>query len=101
MFKVCGDTVYKWKNLKNKTGDINPKVSYQNGHSKIIKDIDELHAFIRENNDKTIAELANMWKSKISQSGMWRYLKKLGYTYKKTLIHPKRDVGSRNEFIDG
>ena len=51
----------------------------------------KVKAFIEKNYDKTITELQSLWHDKISRSSIFKYIKQLGYTYKKTLNHPKRD----------
>lgn len=87
IFSVCRDTVYKWKALKESTGDIKAKSGYQSGKSRmIVKDLDMFKLFIDEHKDKSLHELAAHYPGKISQSTIANYLTRIGYTYKKSLL---------------
>jgi transposase len=53
IFKICRDTVYKWKKIKENTGDIKAKSGYQNGYSrKLIKDKTEFLKFMKINEEE-------------------------------------------------
>ena len=78
--------------MKEKTG-------YQVGHRLIIRDIARFEALVAANVGKNSMELIKLWDEQVSCKSVLRLLKKLGYSYKKTFVHPKREDGSRNEFI--
>ena len=62
---------------------------------------DKIHTISRkEHKDKSSVELVRLWHEPVSPKRVLRLLKKLGYSYKKTFIHPKRDDGVRAEFIE-
>lgn len=89
LFNISRDTIYKWKNSKEKTGSIQLKTNYQKGHSHKIQDLEKFKNFIEEYKDKTTQELAILWKD-ISPSTITKYMRKCGLTYKKKLfIIPK------------
>ncbi|XVN41544.1 MAG: IS630 family transposase [Rickettsia endosymbiont of Argas persicus] len=100
LYSISRKTIIEWKKLKEQTGDVQPRSGYHTGHRRIIRDIEGLKQFIELNRDKTTIELANNWVQKVSASTISRLLNKLGYSYKKTYLHPKRDIGLRNEFIE-
>ena len=91
IFKICRDTIYKWKNIKKNTGDVKAKSGYQNGiHRKIIQDTEWFLEFISQNDGKTLKELAALMPQKISPRTISRSLKRFNYTYKKNLSSPKK-----------
>ncbi|WP_341764110.1 palindromic element RPE1 domain-containing protein [Candidatus Tisiphia endosymbiont of Beris chalybata] len=99
IFKVCRETVYKWKRMRDSTGDIKAKCGYQNGYSrKIIKDKAEFLKFMKINEGKSIKEIVELMPNRASSSTIKRALKSFNYTYKKTFYHPKRDIVAREKF---
>ena len=96
LLKVSRDTIYKWKYIKEITGDVKPKIGYQSGESrKIVKDKTEFLKFIRENEGKSIRELAELMPNKISPSTIKRTLRKFHYSYKKNLLSPPKRHDSK------
>lgn len=84
IFSICKDTVYKWKALKESTGDTKAKTGYQSGYTRmVIKDLDGFKAFIDKHPDKNLRELASFYPYKVSQSTIANYISRIGYTYKK------------------
>ena len=83
MFKINKDTVYEWIKLKKSTGDVKSKPKVLERSTRKIGDIDKLKVFIENNKDKTLCQLVILFGSIISKTTMFRYLKRLGYTYKK------------------
>lgn len=91
IFSIYKDTVYKWKALKESTGDTKARTGYQSGHTRmIIKDLDEFKAFIDGHRDKGLRELAELYSGKVSQSTIANYLTHIGYTYKKSLLSSQK-----------
>lgn len=96
IFKICRDTVYKWKNIKEATGDVKAKTGYQDGnHRRKIKDNQVFLEFIKTNEGKTIKDLSLLMK--VSPSTIQRSLKRINYTYKKNLLSPQKGYGSEKE----
>jgi len=87
IFKVSRRVIYEWLELRKKTGSLEPKSGYQNGHSHKITNWDAFRIFVEANKHKTIKGMAIEWKKSnneiISISAMRRSLKKIGYTSKK------------------
>jgi transposase len=86
IFRVNRQTIYNWIRIKEEPGKIEAKAGYQKGHSHKIKDLGQLEKFIQENPDKTLKQLAELWPEKISGWTLCRWIKKLGYTYKKNFF---------------
>ncbi len=75
IFKVGRATIYRWKKIKQDTGDIKPRVGYQKGHSHIIKDQEEFKLFLDKNSDKTLQELSRIWPGNVSPITIHRAIK--------------------------
>ena len=89
-FQVGRNAVYAWLKIYKKTGTVTGKTGYQKGHSHKITDLDSFKEFVLANKECTTAEMAIRWSSqkqqKISKSTILRFLKKIGFTYKKKLL---------------
>jgi transposase len=82
IFKVSLRTVKRWVKLHNKTGSIDPKVPISTKPRKV--DYKEAKKFIEENPDKTLKEIGERFK--VTDKAVWYIVRKLGITYKKTLL---------------
>ena len=86
-FNVSRRVIYRWKNLLEATGNLNPKFGFQKGHSNKITDWEEFKGFIQKNGHLTVKIMIAEWmkfKNQIvSESTMERALKKIGFTSKK------------------
>ncbi len=85
VFNISRKVIFDWKLLKKSTGVIKAKTGYQKGPDKKIKDIDEFKKFLEANCDKLSKELASLWLEKVSNMTIWPLVRRLGYTYKKSL----------------
>lgn len=90
VFNISRKVIHDWRKLQKETGDIKAKLGYQKGHSHSVTDLEAFKKFLEENSDKTGRELANLWPGKISSSTVVRLIKKLGYSYKKNFLSPKK-----------
>ena len=83
IFKVNRQTIYNWISIKEETGKLEGKSGYQKGHSHKINDLEQLEKFLLAHPDKTLKQLSALWPQKISGWTLGRWIKRLGYTYKK------------------
>lgn len=97
IFKVGRATIYRWKKIKQDTGDIKSRTCYQKGHSHIIKDQEEFREFLDKNNDKTLQELSKIWREKVSPTTIHRAIKTLGYSYKKNFLSSEKGYWSKKK----
>ena len=81
-FGLHRDTITAWLARKEATGDVQAKVGYQRGHSQKITDPQQFIAFVQEQREATLEELAAAWGD-VKRMTIWRQLRKLGYTHKK------------------
>ena len=90
LFNVSRDTIYKWKGLKDKQGNLKAAKGYQKGHSHKIRDPKAFKEFFETNKNKTSKELAIQWGN-ISPMTILREIRKLGYSYKKNFSSSKKE----------
>ncbi|SPR08918.1 IS630 family transposase [Orientia tsutsugamushi] len=63
-------------------------------------DLKEFEWLIINHHDKTSKELSIILGNRLQRTRINYYRKLLGYTYKKTHLHSKRDIVLRNEFAE-
>jgi len=81
-FGLHRDTIIAWLARKEATGDVQAKTGYQRGHSHKITDPAQFQAFLEQQGDATLEQLAEAWGD-VKRMTFWRQLRKLGYTHKK------------------
>ena len=81
-FGVHRDTIRRWLACKAATRDVEAKSGYQRGHSHKITNPEQFQAFLQQQGDATLEELAAAWGG-VKRMTIWRQLRKLGYTHKK------------------
>src|SRR5262245_29664068 len=81
-FDLHRDTITSWLARKEAMGDVQAKTGYQRGHSHKITDPARFQAFLEQQGDATLEELAETWGG-VKRMTIWRQLRKLGYTHKK------------------
>lgn len=59
-----------------------------------------MEKFIQENTNKTLKQLAGLWPEKVSGWRLGRWIKRLGYTYKKPFFHTERNELEVKEFME-
>ena len=89
LFNVSRDTIYKWKALQDKNGNLEAASGYQKGHSHKIKNLEAFKEFFERNIDKTSKELAIKWGN-IAPATVLKKIRELGYSYKKNLSSSKK-----------
>ena len=81
-FGLHRNTISTWLARKEATGDVQAKVGYQRGHSQKITDPAHFKAFVQEQGEATLEQLAEAWGG-VKRMTIWRQLRKIGYTHKK------------------
>lgn len=94
VFGVGRDTVFRWLRNKRTKGTLIPK-SPSNAPKK-CPDHDLLR-YIKEKNDASLGELAD--KFKMTPSGIWRSLKRLGVTRKKNRCYIVKEMKRKGDFF--
>jgi transposase len=83
LFNISRNTINLWFQRKAETGDVQVKPRTAPNPSQKITDWEKFRAFAQEHEDKTQAEMAQLWEGDISSRTLARALQKLGLTRKK------------------
>ena len=83
IFGLHRDTITAGLARKEATGDVQAKVGYQRGHAQKITDPARFTAFVQGHSEATVEELAEAWGG-VKRMTIWRQLRKVGYTHKKS-----------------
>lgn len=84
LFDISRNTINLWFKRRDKTGDIKVKARASSSQQPKIRDWEKFREFVKEHEDKTQAEMAELWGN-ISQRLISRALKQIGFTRKKKL----------------
>ncbi|EAM49786.1 hypothetical protein CwatDRAFT_2539 [Crocosphaera watsonii WH 8501] len=79
------------------TFSANPKVGYQKGYNRKIKDLDNFKQFVQIHGSKTQEEMAEIWPTPVSDRTIGKALKKIGYTRKKKLTDIEREMRKKDK----
>lgn len=91
LFNISRNTINLWFQRKAETGDVQAKPRPASSHKQKISDWEKFRAFAKEHEEKTQAEMAELWEGDVSSRTISRGLQKLGLTRK------KRRMGIANE----
>ena len=85
LFGISRNTINLWFERREETGDITVKARASSSQKPKISDWEKFREFVKEHEDKTQAEMAELWGN-ISQRSISRALKQIGFTRKKKLM---------------
>lgn len=83
LFHISRNTINLWFQRKAETGDVQVKPRMAASPNQKITDWEKFLAFAKEHQDKTQAEMAQLWEGEISSRTISRALQKLSLTRKK------------------
>lgn len=83
LFNISRNTINLWFQRKAETGDVQVKPRPAASQKQKITDWDKFRIFVKEHEDKTQAEMAQLWEGNVSSRTISRTLQKLGLTRKK------------------
>lgn len=83
LFNISRNTINLWFQRKAETGDVQVKPKLGLGTPGKITDWQKFEAFVRKHEDKTQAEMAELWDGELSSRTISRGLEKIGFTRKK------------------
>ncbi len=98
VLKISVSSIYSWMRLKKKTGSVAPKKDYRKGHGAKIIDLEKFKEFVLENQDCSAGEMAKKWGN-ISAKTILKYLKKIGFTQKKSHFYTMNKMQKRVQNI--
>ena len=91
VFNISRNTINLWFQRKAETGDVQVKPRPTTSPKQKITDWEKFRTFAKEHEDKTQAEMSELWEGEVSSRTISRALQKLGLTRK------KRRMGIGNE----
>jgi len=83
LFNISRNTINLWCQRKAETGDVEVKPRPTSNPKQKITDWAKFRAFVKAHEDKTQAEMAQLWEGDVSSRTISRALRKLGLTRKK------------------
>jgi transposase len=105
VFQVGKSTIYTWLGLKRKTGSLEPKTGYQNGHSHKVKDLEVFEKFADEKRGCSAEQMAEKWTAltgiDTKHDAISRALKKINFTHKKkSFTYSEADPKKRADYLE-
>ena len=91
-FGIGRNTLHLWIKRKDETGDYQAITHYQQGYGDKITDWDKFRAFVAEHQDKTQAQMAELWGHDLTQQNISDALIKIGFTRKKRLTAIEKEM---------
>lgn len=83
LFNISRNTINLWFQRKAETGDVRVKPRQMSSTKQKLTNWEKFRAFAKEHEDKTQAEMAQLWEGDVSSRTISRALQKLGLTRKK------------------
>lgn len=83
LFNISRNTINLWFQPQAATGDVQVKPRTTPSQKQKITDWEKFRAFAKEHEDKTQAEMAQLWEGNLSSRTISRAWQKLGLTRKK------------------
>ena len=83
-YRVSADWVRKLKRFRRETGDFGPRKQRVSRATKLDNHLDELQHLVAERPDATLNELRDALGVPVSASTIWRALRRLQITFKKS-----------------
>jgi transposase len=100
LLKLSRNTLDLWLKRASQTGDVRPSIPKQKGAIPKIKDLEKFREFVKENQDKTQGQMAEIWGEQVTQQNISYACQKLGITRKKTYGYQERNEVERAEFLE-
>ncbi len=95
LFQISRNTLDLWLKRQEETGDI--KAITGGGRPQKIKDEQKFREFVRENDDKTQKQMAELWGNNVTQQNISYFCQKLGITRKKKPMVIKREMMKKEQ----
>lgn len=86
LFNISRNTINLWFQRKAATGDVQVKPRARSSPKRKITDWDAFRAFAKQHEDKTQAEMAQLWQGEVSSRTISRALQTVGLTRKKRRV---------------
>lgn len=88
-FKISRNTLNLWLIQERETGDYQALQTGGVGTQPKIRDLEAFGEFVKEHQDKTQQQIAELWGNNLTQQNVSYACKKLGITRKKNIWLPR------------
>jgi transposase len=85
VMKISRNTLDLWLKREQETGDFKAIVNRPFRENRKIQDLERFKQFVKQYQDKTQQQMADLWKENLTQQNISDGMKKLGITRKKNL----------------
>ncbi len=92
IFNISRNTINLWFQRRATTGDVQVKPRKPINPNRKVTDWEEFRTFVNKYQDKTQAEMAELWEGDISARTISRGLHKIGFTRKKKAMGIKKET---------
>ena len=88
-FKISRNTLNLWLIKERETGDYQASPAVGVGTQPKIQELERFREFVKEHNNKTQQQMAELWGNNVTQQNISYACRKLGITRKKNLWLPR------------
>ncbi len=85
LMKISRNTLDLWLQREQKTGDFKALANSPSRKNRKIQDLGRFEQFLKQHQDKTQRQIAELWGENLTQQNVSDAMKKLGITRKKNL----------------
>ena len=98
MFNISRNTLDLWLKRQEETGDYQAFVN--KGRPQKIQEEEKFREFIKQNQDKTQQQMAQLWGNNISQQNISYFCQKIGITRKKKLTDMRKGTKTKEDNLE-
>ena len=85
LMKISRNTLDLWLQREQETGDFKAIANFPSRKNRKIQDLARFEQFVKQHQDKTQQQMAELWGENLTQQNVSDGIKKLGITRKKNL----------------
>ena len=85
VMKISRNTLDLWLSREQETGDFQAIANHPPRENRKIQDLEKFKQFVRQYQDKTQQQMADLWQENLTQQNVSDGMKKLGITRKKAV----------------
>ena len=85
LMNISRNTLDLWLQREQDTGDFKASANFPSRENRKIQDLDRFEQFVKQHQDQTQQQIAELWGENLTQQNVSDGMKKLGITRKKNL----------------
>ncbi|WP_216595581.1 IS630 family transposase [Myxosarcina sp. GI1] len=98
LMRISRNTLNLWLQREKETGDYSAIANRPPRENRKIQDLERFKQFVKQHQDKTQQQMADLWGENLTQQNISDGMEKLGITRKKTYGYQERDEEKRKQF---